>query len=257
MITSKDNPRIKLARALQGDSKTRQTDGAFVVEGIRLVEEALASKWEFKWAIYTDELGERGQALVQDMIVQGIPVEQVTPKIMQSASDTRSPQGVLAVIQYRPLPLPKKLDFVLVVDELRDPGNLGTMLRTAAAAGVGAVVLSSGSVDPFSPKVLRSAMGAHFRLPIETLAWDEIRLVILRHGLAAYLAAAEAGELYTQLDFRHPTALVIGGEAAGASDQAQQAVTGQLCIPMPGGGESLNAAVAAAILMYEVVRQRA
>jgi TrmH family RNA methyltransferase len=256
MITSKDNSKIKLARALQADSKTRRAEGAFVVEGIRLVEEALISKWEITWAVYTDELGERGRVLIQDMIDRGISVEQVTSRIMHSASDTQTPQGVLAVVQNRSTPLPSKLDFVLIVDELRDPGNLGTMLRTASAAGVGAVLLSAGSVDPFSPKVLRSAMGAHFRLPIDTLAWDQIRMEISKHGLAAYLATADAGQPFTQLDFRCPTALIIGGEAAGASIQAQQVAMDRVYIPMPGGGESLNAAVAAAILMYEVVRQR-
>jgi tRNA G18 (ribose-2'-O)-methylase SpoU len=170
MITSKDNSKIKLARALQADSKTRWAEGAFVVEGIRLVEEALISKWEITWAVYTDELGERGRVLIQDMIDRGISVEQVTSRIMHSASDTQTPQGVLAVVQNRSTPLPSKLDFVLIVDELRDPGNLGTMLRTASAAGVGAVLLGRS---------------IHFRQKCSVLQWARISAcqLIPWHGI--------------------------------------------------------------------------
>jgi RNA methyltransferase, TrmH family len=256
MITSRDNPKIKRVRALQADSKTRRVEKAFVVEGVRLVEEALASHWEAEWVIYTEGLGERGQALIQGFIERGVFVEQVSPSVMESASETQSPQGVLAVLKTRSIPLPVAPDFIFIPDGVHDPGNLGTMLRTAAAAGVQGVLLPPGSVDPFSPKVVRSAMGAHFRLPTQILFWEEINILVKREALNVYLAESGGGEVYTGVDWRVPLALVIGGEAAGASPEARNLASKRLHIPMPGGGESLNAATASAILLFEAVRQR-
>jgi TrmH family RNA methyltransferase len=148
------------------------------------------------------------------------------------------------------------LDFVFIPDAVRDPGNLGTMLRTAAAAGVGAVFLPPGVVDPFAPKVVRAAMGAHFRVPVYPLSWEEIHNHLNAYALRVYLAAAGAGQVYTQADFRSPLALIIGGEAEGAGQQARQLAAEYVHIPMSGDVESLNAAIAGAILMFEVVRQR-
>jgi TrmH family RNA methyltransferase len=146
------------------------------------------------------------------------------------------------------------LSFVFVPDQLRDPGNLGTMLRTAAAAGVQAVFCPPETADAFSPKVLRAGMGAQFRLPVHTLDWDAItsHLALLK----VILADMEQGLPYTQADLRPPLALIVGGEAEGASAQAHRLASGFVHIPMPGGVESLNAAVAAGILLFEVVRQR-
>jgi RNA methyltransferase, TrmH family len=256
MITSKDNPKIKRVRALQADSKIRRAEQAFVVEGIRLVEEALASCWGIQWVIHTNELGERGQRLLHSFLERGVLVEQVTPLVMESASETQTPQGLLAVVEARSLPLPDAPDFIFIPDGVHDPGNLGTMLRTAAAAGVQGALLPPGSVDPFSPKVLRSATGAHFRLPIQSSSWEEINALVLKEELKVYLAEAGGGDVYTEVDWRAPLALVIGGEAAGASQEARRLASRLVFIPMPGGGESLNAAAASAILFFEAVRQR-
>lgn len=174
---------------------------------------------------------------------------------MKSASDTQTPQGVLLVVEQKELPLPAELDFVLVLDQVRDPGNTGTLLRTAKSAGVQAVLLTQGSTDAFAPKVVRSAMGAHFTLPIVTLPEDEITAIAEQNRLAVWAAAADAEESYAEVDFSLPLALVIGSEAHGVSHQMMQSAAG-LKIPMPGGGESLNAAIAGAVLMFEVVRQR-
>ena len=256
MITSKDNAKIKHARTLQIDSKSRREAGAFVVEGVRLVEEALASGWPVQWLIYTDELDARGQKVLAGFSERGISIEQVTPQVMRSASDTQTPQGLLAVLEARSLPLPTALNFIFIPDSVRDPGNLGTMLRTAAAAGVQGVLLPPGSVDPFSPKVLRSSMGAHFRFPVYNLAWEEIRRIVWQAGLKVYLAEASGGEIYTNVDWGAPLALIVGGEAEGAGPDAQSLAIKRVLIPMPGGSESLNAASAAAVLLFEAVRQR-
>ncbi len=256
MITSRDNQKIKWVRALQADPKTRHEDQAFVVEGVRLVDEALASGWDIRWVIYTEGVGARGRDLMQKFESGGVPLEQVTPSVMESASDTRNPQGILAVLAAHTLPLPAPPNFIFIPDGVRDPGNLGTMLRSAAAAGVQGVLLPPGCVDPFSPKVLRSAMGAHFRLPIHSLPWDAIQRIITQAGLAVLLAEADRGENYTQANWQIPLALIVGSEAEGAGPAAQNLATRRVFIPMPGGSESLNAASAAAILLFEAVRQR-
>jgi TrmH family RNA methyltransferase len=130
------------------------------------------------------------------------------------------------------------------------------MLRTAAAAGVGAVFLPEGSADAYAPKVVRAAMGAHFQMAVHTLAWEEIEGFLSRLSLNVYLAAARAGIPYTRADFRPPLALIIGGEAEGAGEHARRLARDTLHIPMPAQVESLNAAVAAGILLFEAVRQR-
>lgn len=256
MITSVHNPKIQQIRLLQSRPRQRREAGAFVIEGVRLVEEALQAGWEIELALYTQDLGERGLTLVKDLTSRRVPIEEVAPQVFHAASDTQSPQGILAVLPLKTLPRPALLDFAFIPDGVRDPGNLGTMLRTAAAAGVQAVFLPPETADVFAPKVVRSAMGAHFHLPIYPLSWDEIRRQVRQAGLRVYLAEARLGEAYTQADFRSPLALMIGGEAEGASPVGRSLVDAAVHIPMPGGSESLNAAVAAAVLLFEVARQR-
>ncbi|OGO33914.1 MAG: hypothetical protein A2W35_03745 [Chloroflexi bacterium RBG_16_57_11] len=254
MITSTANPKIKWVRLLQAHSRERRQAGAFVVEGVRLVEEALAAGWEARLVLYTEDLSERGRLVVDGFAARSAPLEQVSAEVLRAASDTETPQGLLAVLTQRLLPLPATVDLVFIPDRVRDPGNLGTMLRTALAAGVGAVFCPPETVDAFSPKVLRAGMGAHFRLPIHSLDWEAIAPHLA--PLKVFLAAKDEGLACTQADFRPPLALIIGGEAEGAGPQARRLANACVHIPMPGGGESLNAAVAAGILLFEVLRQR-
>lgn len=254
MITSIHNPRIQLTRSLLGRSKGRRPTGAFVAEGVRLVEEALAAGWPIRFVLAAESLGDRARKLVSSLQVHGVEVESVVDNLMQSISETEASQGLLAVLEPFPLAIPSKPSFILVPDMVRDPGNLGTLLRSAAAAGVQAVFLPPETADAFAPKVVRAGMGAHFRLPIVSLEWDAIR--VRTRGLAVYLAELEAATPCWQVDFKTPLALIIGGEAQGASQAARQLADQQVCIPMPGRSESLNAAIAGSILMFEVVRQR-
>ena len=254
MITSTANPKIKWVRQLQAHSRERREAAAFVVEGVRLVEEALAAGWEAQLVLYTDDLSERGRLVLDGFALRGALLEQVSAEVLHAASDTETPQGLLAVLSQRLLPLPPAPDLVFIPDRVRDPGNLGTMLRTAAAAGVGAVFCPPETVDAFAPKVVRAGMGAHFRLPVHSLDWEAIA-----HHLAplqVFLAAMQEGLAYTRADFRSPLALIVGSEAQGAGPQARRLAHSLVHIPMPGGGESLNAAVAAGILLFEVARQR-
>jgi TrmH family RNA methyltransferase len=260
MITSARNPKIQQIRDLLNHPKARREMQAFVVEGVRLVEEALQSGWEAQWVLHTDDLPPRGQAVIQNFAAHGAVTEVISPQVLKAVSDTETPQGILAVLTMRSLPIPPVLDFILILDGLRDPGNMGTILRTAVAAGVQAVLLPRGATDPFAPKVIRSAMGAHFRIPVHILSWAEIQACVKPSGkgvpLVVYLADSSGGSTYTQADFRTPLALIVGGEAEGAGVEAQSLADARVHISMPGEAESLNAAIAAAILMFEVVRQR-
>jgi TrmH family RNA methyltransferase len=256
MITSTRNPKIQHIRALQGRGRIRRAEQSCVIEGVRLVEEAFEAGWEAELVLHSGDLSQRGQALLQSFQERGATIEEVSPNVMKAASDTQTPQGILAIVRTRRLALPERLNFAFILDGVRDPGNLGSMLRTATAAGAEAVLLPPGNVDPFSPKVLRAGMGAHFRLPIENLDWDQIAGLVQRYQLHVYLAAARQGVPHTEADFRQPLALLIGGEAEGAGFNGSQLANECVHIAMPGKVESLNAAAAAAILLFEVVRQR-
>lgn len=285
MITSNQNSKIKLVRALQGRAKERREAGVFLAEGVRLVEEAVNSNWGFQFALYDESLSKRGRLQVESLKLHGVDVEEVSTTVMKSLSETESPQGVIAVLKESPLPIPDSPNFILIPDQIRDPGNLGTLLRTAAAAGVQAVLLPPETTDAFAPKVVRSGMGAHFRLPIHSMSWDEInsfisssvshltkqddsnrgdsaRLVEKIHPsgathprLQVFLADMN-GKSCWETDLRQPLVLVIGGEADGASEIARKLANQKISIPMNGNIESLNAGVAGSVLMFEVMRQR-
>ncbi|MFN8413937.1 MAG: RNA methyltransferase [Anaerolineales bacterium] len=253
MITSNQNPKIRLARALFGRPKERREAGAFVVEGVRLVEEAAEANWPMRFVLFDELLSDRGKVLVEKLISQGVDVEEVSRSVMHSLSETETPQGVLAVLNDFRLPIPDALNFILLPDQIRDPGNLGTLLRSAAATGVQAVLIPPETTDAFAPKVLRSGMGAHFKLPIQSLSWDEIQKRIV--GMQTYIADMDGLPCWST-DLRNPVVLIVGNEAEGASESARKISTGKLSIPMIGDVESLNAGVAGSVLMFEVVRQR-
>src|SRR5215207_40403 len=253
MITSSQNPKIKLVRSLLGRAKERRDAGAFVVEGVRLVEEAETGECRFRFVLYDESLNDRGKLLLERLTARGIEVEEVLQSVMKSLSETEAPQGVLAVLELSQLSMPRSPTFILIPDQVRDPGNLGTLLRTAAAAGAEAVLLPPDTTDAFAPKVVRSGMGAHFRLPIHSMIWEEIRGYT--NDLQVYLADMK-GKSFWETDLRQPLALIVGGEAEGASEEARKLAAQQISIPMAGNVESLNAGVAGAVLMFEVARQR-
>lgn len=263
MITSSQNPKLKLVRALMGRAKERREANAFVVEGVRLVEEAVSAGWKFQFALYSDGLSERGSHLLNRLKANNVEVDEVSGDLLQKLSDTETPQGLLAVLEFTDLPIPDSLNFILIPDQVRDPGNLGTLLRSAAATGVQAVILPPETTDAFAPKVLRAGMGAHFQVPIREMAWEEIKEICKpaneqedkSANLQIYIADMDGTSCW-ETDLRKPLALVIGGEAEGASDEAQRLANGKISIPMAGNVESLNAGVAGSVLMFEVVRQR-
>jgi RNA methyltransferase, TrmH family len=255
VITSAQNSRIKLVRALLGRAKERREANAFVVEGVRLVEEAINSNWNVRFALYDEALSDRGRSQVESLKSRGVEVEMVSESLMKSLSETETPQGILAVLEFTQIPIPNLPSFVIIPDQIRDPGNLGTLLRSAAATGVQAIFLPPETTDAFAPKVVRSGMGAHFRLPIHTMPWGEIEQVSKSAKLQIYLADMD-GKSCWETNLRQPLALIVGGEAEGASREARKLANQQISIPMTGKMESLNAGVAGSVLMFEVVRQR-
>jgi RNA methyltransferase, TrmH family len=254
MITSAQNPKLKLARSLLGRPKERLEAGAFVAEGVRLIEEALSAGWPFRFVLTGETLSRRGQELAKKLAEKGVELEQIPDTLMDTISETETSQGILAVLEQHTLSIPERLDFVLVPDSVRDPGNLGTLLRTGAAAGVQAVLLPPETTDAFAPKVVRAGMGAHFRLPILQAGWEVIRARLT--GLQIILADMHGGQPIWQVDFKSPLALVIGGEAEGACQAARTLASSSVFIPMTGSTESLNAGIAGSIILFEVVRQR-
>jgi TrmH family RNA methyltransferase len=254
MITSTSNPRVKWVRALQAKRRAREEEGLFVVEGLRLAGEVVSTQQPVRLVLHTDTLDARGRGLVNQLARLGAAVEAVTPAVMAACSDTQSPPGILAVVPIPKLAVSAKPQLVLVADGLADPGNLGTLLRTAAAAGVEVVLLTEGTVDAFNPKAVRGAMGAHLRLPIQTMA-DET-LVRQLTGVEVWVAQATQGLPYDQVDWSPPAAVVIGSEAEGPRIDWRSVGAQPVHIAMAGETESLNAAVAAAVILFEIVRQR-
>ena len=257
MITSAQNAKIQEVRRLTAKKKERDAAGRYVLEGIRLCEEALNYASDCCYVLYAEPLSERGRRLVRHFSDAGTETEEISPRLMESIAATDGPQGVLAVMTMQPLPLPKRSDFVIIADGIQDPGNLGTLFRTAAAAGADGLLLMPGCADVFSPKVIRSAMGTHFRMPFTHKNWEQAETFLHREqNLQVFVADSDGGISCWETDFTRPCGLIIGSEGNGPCDAALTLADARVLIPMPGAIESLNASIAAGILIFEAVRQR-
>ncbi|MCC2628824.1 MAG: putative rRNA methyltransferase tsnR [Thermomicrobiales bacterium] len=240
IITSAANPAIALVRSLARRDR-RAAEGAFVVEGRRAVNDALQTGAIPRLLLVRQDEPESWRDLSLPAAVHARVVER---RLFDRLSDVQTPQGILAVFPFPNVAFPPDdpAPLALVIDRLRDPGNLGTLLRSAAGAGVNAVYLSPETVDPWNPKVVRAGMGAHFRVPLITL-----------DGVVASVAAARP---YDASDWTGAAALVIGGEAEGVGPELKAWGTEEVGIPLLHGVESLNAAAAGAVILFEAARQR-
>ncbi len=253
MISSTQNERVKYIRSL-ARRRVRQREGRFVVEGTRLVDEVARAGIKPALVLHTESWGAtpEAQRLSAWLAEAGEGSWLASDPVLAACAETQSPQGVVAVIPF--VRLEPRPGLILILDGLRDPGNLGTILRSAEASGVGQVILAPGTVDLYNPKVVRGAMGAHFHLPVASLDWPAIIKQVA--GRAVWLADARGGTAYDSVDWRQPSALIVGGEAAGAGEKAVSLAAGHTSIPMTGGTESLNAAMAATVILFEAARQR-
>ncbi len=252
-ITSAKNPVVKDLRALR-DRKGREASGRFLVEGEVMLREAL----KCGLAIH-DVLAEEALApLAEELAAKGANAFIVPRSLLESVTDTRTPQGICASFDLpRPLPLDKAPDRVVALDGVQDPGNVGTIWRTADAAGFQGLMLGAACADPLSPKVQRAAMGSGFRLPFMQVGDLPAALIGLRQRGWTVIASDLHGEdFYSHPDPGGRFILVVGSEAHGISDATRVAADMLLKLPMRGGAESLNAAVAAGIMMYELMREQ-
>ena len=257
MIASPANPHVKRIRSLAADRKERRRERLFVLEGVRLVADALEHGGTLDLALYApDQLDQTAAGRELRARLEQLPHSYAaTAQVAAAASDTVHPQGVVALARW-PQVEPGRPGLILVLDAIQDPGNLGTLLRSAEAVGVAEVLCGTGTADAYSSKVVRAAMGAHFRLAMEQdLAWEAVgeRLTTVDH---VYAAEAEATMPYFAADWRQPSALIIGNEAHGLSEAARSLATRPIGIPMRGRAESLNAAVAGSVILFEALRQR-
>lgn len=273
LIDSPSNPTVKSLRSLAASSRQRREAGLFLVEGVRLVTDALEAGRAPQVCLYEPEAlarSERGRALAAQLQAlsrshQG-RIFEASSRALAAAADTQHSQGVVAAFPIPQLSAPapgENTPLALVCDDIQDPGNLGTILRAAEAAGASAVWLTQRCVDLYSPKVVRAGMGAHFRLQcFPESDWREISAALEKLGIDRqhiFAAEADATVTYDRADWTAPSALIVSNEAHGLGPEARELATGGggfISIPMLGGTESLNAAVAASVILFEAARQR-
>lgn len=257
MITSKKNPLIKELQILQKKKKQRNKEKVFIVEGLRAVKE-IPYSWNVDKYIISQGLTINLETIVKDKEANII---YVSDSVFAAISDTKNPQGIMAVVSQGSFNMDKitsiEKGFFIVADGIQNPGNLGTLVRTAHAAGVDGIFLSKGCVDLYNSKTIRSTMGSIFHIPIFVdISIDKIIESLINSKANIYATALEESKLVHDYDYRQKTAIIIGNEANGISKDTKDLVSNFIKIPMPGGAESLNASIAAGICMYEVVRQR-
>lgn len=243
-ITSLKNPKVAAWKALK-DRKGRRESGCFLVEGRKMVEEALKSAFDVETVLVQE-----GMELPDGLTM---PVYELPAHVLAAVCDTKTPQGIAAVVRMKEQSALGK--HIVVLDGVQDPGNVGTIIRTADAAGLDGVLLSTQCADVFSPKVLRATMGSIFRMNLRTTDDLPGELTKLREkGYSILSSQLDGTPFYEREKVAEQFALIIGNEGNGVSEQVQQTTTHRVRLPMRGGAESLNAAIAAAIMMYELMR---
>ena len=256
MLTSLQNPLVKSFRKLHS-AKQRRQQGVFLLEGTHLLEEAIAINYPLETVLCTPEWQSLHKKLWEDICQQATRVEIVTPEILVAIATTVQPDGVVATARRNQEQVVPYTGIGLALETLQDPGNLGTIIRTAAAAGASGLWISEDCVDLDNPKVLRASAGQWFRLPMRvstdlTASVGEAKLAGMQ--VVATLPTAELS--YWQVDWHRPSVILLGNEGAGLSNQLASLADLQVRIPLSSGVESLNVAIAAALLLYEAKRQR-
>lgn len=251
IITTTKNKTYKLIKSLNR-KKERITNGLFTVEGIKSVKDALNSEYEVKFIVASESFDLSNIPNLPDTVI-------VKDELFGALCDTSTPQGIMAVLKMKEQPSAVRLNsenLYIYCDNVSDPGNLGTIIRTADAAGVGGVLLSEGCADLYSPKTVRASMGSFFNTDVIYPMQHSELLKMKNDGFKIYCGALESDSVeYTAADFRAPAVIVVGNEANGVSRDILNE-SEHIIIPIYGSAESLNVGVAAAILMYEAVRQR-
>lgn len=258
-ISSPSNAQVKNLALLQKKAKARDEQGIFVIEGIKMFDEAKALGLVIK--AYASESFYQEIILDEPKYFDGIEYELLTDSVFKEVSETKTPQGILATVKqanYQLEDLLKAPDAcLLLLEDIRDPGNMGTMIRTAEGAGITGIIFGDSTVDIYNPKVIRSTMGSIYRMPFyQVKDFYNIIPKMKEQGITVFAAHLMGANYDTGNYFKGKCAFLIGNEANGLSERAVQEADKLIKIPMAGQVESLNAAIAAAILMYEAARQR-
>lgn len=243
MITSVKNEKVKNWKKLHL-RKNRMRTNSFLIDGAHLIQEALQSDWEIKEVIIQE-----GSEMLLD--VEDISTEYVTENVMKEISQTQTPQGMIAVVEMKDVKKPvEEEEFVILLDAIQDPGNLGTIIRTADAAGVDAVILGEGCVDLYNDKVIRATQGSLFHLPVTISPLEQEIRTLKNKGFTVLATALHDAVEYTQITDKQRVGLVLGNEGAGVSPEILQMADKRINIPIYGKAESLNVGIASGILMY-------
>ena len=261
MITSTSNARIKRLVNLKKKRKLRDEEGVFLVEGIRMFREVPLDK--LKEVYVSESFYRKEKDTVKEVLKDSkIRVEELTDTVFSHASDTKTPQGILCVVEQMNHKISEltsaECPLIMVLDHLQDPGNLGTILRTAEGAGVTGILMDRECVDIYNPKTIRSTMGSIYRMPF-LIVDDAVGFVkgLKARKICTYAAHLHGVHSYREEDYTKGTAFLIGNEGNGLTDAMAEAAECLIRIPMEGKVESLNAAIASAVLMYEAHGQRA
>lgn len=253
MIASLQNQQVKQVRRLQSNRRERYALGLFVIEGSRWLREFKDCKESVTAVYYTDEWLNQSKNLQLIELFKS-KATAVSTQVMKAMSDTTNPSGVLAVAKMPRPDFPDDPAFLLILDSISDPGNMGTLIRTAAAASVEAIFLSPNCVDIYNPKVIRSSMGGLLKLPIFQKGWQEIRN--LTSELSTFALDTGGTICYSDVDWLTKTALMVGNEGHGLSQEGIGLAQELISIPMNPSVESLNASIATGIVLFEAVRQK-
>lgn len=254
-IESKENNLFKNTRKLK-ERKNRNKSNKYIIEGFRLVQEAFKAKVNVDYLIVAEDADEKIEQYLMNYIAEDMKVYKINNNLFKELISTESPQGILAVINMNTMELRSEGDFYLLCDKLQDPGNLGTIIRTAHAAGVNGIILTKGTVDIYNEKTIRSTMGSIFYIPIQ---YDDENFSLVKElkekGFNLVVTSLDTDKNFFQADLKDKVLLTVGNEGNGVSDEVLAMADTKVKIPMPGQAESLNVAIAASVIMYEKVRQ--
>jgi len=256
IIKSSDNNVIKEVRKLK-EKKHRIEKNQFIVEGFRFATEALQSSFEVPMVFVSDSAEGRWDSFnVEALLQKNTKVYWVKENVLKTICSTDTPQGIAAVVNNKNKNLEDKHGIYVLVDRLQDPGNLGTIIRTAHAAGALGVIFTKGTVDAYNEKTLRSTMGSIFNIPVIEDKDLSIIKGLKEKGFKLVVSSLNTDKNFYDANLEEKVIICVGSEATGASEEIYDLSDIKVKIPMPGGAESLNAAVAGAIMIYEAVRQR-
>ena len=256
-ISSKDNERVKYTKSLL-KSKNRQKESKYIIEGYRILTLAIECNADLDYVFINEDFENKKEHLdfLKILEKKNVKIYKTTNKIFKELVDTENTQGILAVVGFKNRDIDNNINdshkFVLILDRIQDPGNMGTIIRTADAAGVDAIINLKGCVDIYNPKVIRSTMGSIFDMNIIQSTQDDTLRVLKEKGFEIVSSYLNTDNYYNTVNYKDKVALIIGNEANGVNDELIKESDTLVKIPIYGNAESLNAAISSAILMYEI-----